>query len=93
MKREKRTVKRAKNDVEMMIDPDTYTGAPQPVKPGKFGFPVQQGIIKPGIYMQPNGKPVMIMPLLAGAQKPEFMNVPAAPVVEAPVQTGKKKRK
>ena len=92
MKREKRTVRRAKNDVEMMIDPDTYTGAPQPAKPGKFGFPVQQGIIKPGVYMQPNGKPVMIMPLLAGAQKPEFMNVPAAPVVEAPVQNGKKRK-
>ncbi len=92
MKREKRTVKRAKNDVEMMIDPDTYTGAPQPQKPGKFGFPVQQGIIKPGIYMQPNGKPVMIMPMLAGAQKPEFMNIPAAPVAEVPVQTGKKRK-
>ena len=92
MKREKRTVRRVKNDAEMMIDPDTYTGVPQPPKPGKFGFPVQQGVIKPGIYMQPNGTPVMIMPLLAGAQRPEFMNVPAAPVVEAPVETGKKKK-
>lgn len=93
MKREKRTVRRAKHDTEMMIDPDTYTGAPQPVKPGKFGFPVQQGIIKPGVYMQPNGKPVMIMPLLAGAQRPEFMGPVAAPVVEQPVETGKKKKK
>ena len=92
----KRTVKRVKNDVEMMIDPDNYTGVvqPQPVKPGKFAFPAQQGIIKPGIYMQPNGKPVMIMPLLAGAQKPAFMNTPApAPVVEAPVCTGKNKKR
>jgi hypothetical protein len=49
-------------------------------------------ISEPGIFMQPNGTPVMIMPLLAGAQRPEFMNVPAAPVVEAPVETGKKKK-
>ena len=92
MKREKRTVRRAKNDAEMMIDPDTYAGAPQPAKPGKFRFPVKQGMIKPGVYMQPNGKPMMIMPLLAGAQRAEFMPNPT-PVVEQPVEICKKKRR
>ena len=62
----KRKVYRAKDDRDINIDADNYAPetpvAPQPTV--KYGF--GGGKIKPGVYMQPNGQPIMIMPMIAG---------------------------
>lgn len=79
----KRKVYGSKNDFEMIIDPDTYQAyqAPQPVH---YNAGIGRAKIKAGVYMQPNGTPVMVMPLLASGQ----------PVItqQPPVVTSNKKR-
>ncbi len=79
----KRKVYGSKNDFEMVIDPDSYR-AYQPPQPVHYNAGIGRGKIKAGVYMQPNGTPVMVMPLLASGK----------PVVtqEAPVVTAQKKR-
>ena len=80
----KRKVYGSKNDYEMIIDPDSYRAyqAPQPVH---YNAGIGRGKIKAGVYMQPNGTPIMVMPLLASGK---------APVIQqnTPVVTAKNKR-
>lgn len=88
----KRKVYRAKGDYDVNVDPDTY-GIPEPPKPQKrCGFQFGAGKIQPGVYMQPNGQPVMIMPMIAGMHTPTGKPVPPAPPAPQSAPT-KKKRK
>ena len=89
----KRKVYRAKDDFDVNVDPDSY-GIPEPPKPQKrVGFQFGAGKIQPGIYMQPNGQPVMIMPMIAGMNTPTGKPVPPTPPVEEVPAKKRKKRK
>ncbi len=82
----KRKVYRAKDDHDINMDADNYvpeTSTPAEPKPMRYGLPFGSGKIKPGVYMQPNGQPVMIMPMIAG--------MPATTVQQAKNQNGQKK--
>ena len=81
------------------VEPKAQETAQQPVQPS-YRIPLQC-ITRPGVFMQPNGQPVMVMPMQNGQpvmyQTPETaMPVPVpAPIpmpapVPAPVQTEKK---
>ena len=59
----KRKVFKSKDDYEMMIDADKYRAYQQPA-PLNYSMGVNRGPIQAGVYMQPNGTPVMIMPLI-----------------------------
>ena len=83
----KRKVMKSKDDYEMMIDADAYRAYQQPA-PLNYSMGVNRGPIQAGVYMQPNGVPVMIMPLIASGQ-------PMMPVAQqnVPIVTPDKKRK
>ncbi|MBQ8657922.1 MAG: hypothetical protein IJ506_02205 [Clostridia bacterium] len=83
----KRKVFRSKDDFEMMIDADTYRANQAPT-PLNYSMGVNRGQIKAGVYMQPNGQPVMIMPLIASGTP----TIPVAPET-IPVVTPEKKRR
>lgn len=89
----KRKVYRARDDFDVNVDPDSY-GIPEPPKPQKrCGFQFGAGKIQPGVYMQPNGQPVMIMPMIAGMNTPTGKPVPPTPPVEEVPAKKRKKRK
>lgn len=63
----KRRIYKVKDDYEMDIDPDTYNANAMAPQMPTYRMPVNQGNLNHGgVYMQPNGMPVMVMPMLAG---------------------------
>ena len=81
MKQQVRKKIDAKQDVELMIDPDEYA-APKPVAAPQ---PVPLHCIeRPGIYTQANGQQILVMPMIAQAPVAAPMQM-VAPAVQQPI--------
>ena len=84
----KRKMYKVKNDYKLDIDPDTYNATATVPQVPTYRMPVAQGNMNNGgVYMQPNGQPVMVMPLVAGGNN----FYPAPQPVGYPITPSKKK--
>lgn len=87
----KRKIYRVKEDYELDIDPDTYNAKLQSAPPPPYRMQVGGGRARAnaGVYMQPNGSPIMVMPLIAGGAS--TFSVPVQPALyPAPTYERKK---